>query len=519
MPFPVFPVSALAYLWVGLAFVCFFAVRFKKRPRYPPGPKGLPIVGNFFDVPSDYAWITYGDLGRQYGSDIIHLEVFGSHIVALNSAKAVKDLLEKRSSIYSDREQSVMLSELTGWGRNTAFMKYGDVWKEHRRLLHQYFRPLTVPQYHSSQAKNIHRLLQSLLDSPEEFVEHIQFLTGATILDVVYAFDVRPGDPMIELVEKAVRTATEIMHAGVYLGVYHNSLQMHLRHLPSWFPGAGFKRQAAEWKTLVDDMHEMPYGQFKASMRKGHAEPCFTATLLSADETNEDMTRLDEVFMSVTGAAYAGGADTTAAGLATFLLAVTMFPQTQVAAHEELDRVLGRRRLPEIEDRESLPHITAILHEVMRWHPTAPLGIPHRTTTDDDYQGYHIPAGTVIFGNAWAILHNEDIYPDPEAYKPERYLNEDGGLRDDIPYPIEAFGYGRRICPGRHFAHDILWQAIANILTVFKIERALDNNGNEIVPKGETTPHLISTPKPFKCRFTLRFPGAETLIRSAALTD
>jgi len=174
----------------------------------------------------------------------------------LNSMKAAGDLLDKRSNIYSDRPQTVMLHELTGWNRSSALMEYGDNWREQRRLFHQELRLSAVSQYHPRQTKAIRRLLQSLLDSPEGFMEHIRFMTGATILDVVYAFDVRPGDPRIELVEKAMHTSMEIITAGVYLV----DVVPILKHLPSWFPGAGFKRQAAEWKTLVDGMYEIPYG-------------------------------------------------------------------------------------------------------------------------------------------------------------------------------------------------------------------------------------------------------------------
>ncbi|EKM55870.1 uncharacterized protein PHACADRAFT_144742 [Phanerochaete carnosa HHB-10118-sp] len=514
MELPASSRSALACLFVGLVFACILAFYFAKRPCYPPGPKGLPIIGNLFDVPSDYAWITYRELGRRYGSDILHFEVFGLHIVVLNSMEAAEDLLDKRSGISSDRQQTVMIQELTGWHRSWAGMEYGDAWRQRRRLFHQHFRPLAVPQYHSSQAKAVLNLLQSLLNSPEGFLEHIRFMAGAMILDVVYAFDVRPGDPRIELVEKAMRTSMEIVNSGVYLV----DVIPVLKHLPPWFPGAGFKRQAAEWKTLVDGMFEIPYSQVRASVREGKQKPCFLATLLTSVNGNEDMTYWDEVFMSLTGTAYGAGSDTTVATLTTFVLATAKFPEIQVAAHEELDRVLGRKRLPEIEDKESLPHITAILHEVLRWNPVVPLAIPHRTITDVNYRGYHIPAGSVIFANPWAMLHDENIFPDPDAFKPERFLNPDGSLLDEVPEPIEAFGFGRRTCPGRYFAHDVLWLAIANILTVFKIERSVDERGNTIEPRMEFTPRFMSAPRPFKCRLTPRFSGAETLISSAALT-
>ena len=83
------------------------------------------------------------------------------------------------------------------------------------------------------------------------------------------------------------------------------------------------------------------------------------------------------------------------------------------------------------------------------------------------------------------------IYPDPETFKPGRYLHADGSLKNDVPYPTEAFGFGRRICPGRYFAHDNVWMAVANILAVFTIEPPLDENGKVVKPRAEFTPQFL----------------------------
>ena len=84
-----------------------------------------------------------------------------------------------------------------------------------------------------------------------------------------------------------------------------------------------------------------------------------------------------------------------------FFLAMVLFPEAQRKAQEELDKVVGSNRLPEYEDRENLPYVNALCKEVFRWHPIIPLGIPHRVTQDDVFNGYFIPAGTIVMGNAW----------------------------------------------------------------------------------------------------------------------
>jgi cytochrome P450 len=86
-----------------------------------------------------------------------------------------------------------------------------------------------------------------------------------------------------------------------------------------------------------------------------------------------------------------------------------------------------------------------------------------------------------------AVLHDPELYPDPEAFKPERFLNNDGTFRDD-PVITLAFGAGRRICPARHFVDATLFVVTASVLAVFNVARARDQNGNEIPVAASTSP-------------------------------
>ena len=85
-----------------------------------------------------------------------------------------------------------------------------------------------------------------------------------------------------------------------------------------------------------------------------------------------------------------------------------------------------------------------------------------------------------------AILHDPETYPEPEEFKPERFLDEDGSVKDD-PTLALAFGAGKRICPGRHIVDATLFIIASSVLSAFNVTKAKDENGNEIPVKVEVT--------------------------------
>ncbi|EKM51684.1 uncharacterized protein PHACADRAFT_150298 [Phanerochaete carnosa HHB-10118-sp] len=492
----------LAFFVAGLVLLFVSSRQRQRSYPLPPGPRRLPLVGSILDVPKENAHLVLQRWSRAYGSDVLYFEILGTHYVVLNSCKATVDLFERRSNVYSDKimEAQTDLSR-TGWGRNWGMMKYGNYWREHRKMFHQHFRERAVPAYRPRSTRAVRQMLRSLCETPERFKEHISFLTACNVLGTMYGIDVKPeGDPILGLIEDALRIFSAVANPGVYLGAL-------VRFLPAWFPSAKFKRDAAAWSPMVEEMYLRPYREVKAAFEAGTAPPCVTTEILAElckDRTAPIDPILEEVVINTVGTGYGAAVDTTSAALESFILAMMLFPEAQRLAQEELDHVLGNDRLPEFDDRDSLPYVTAIMKEVLRWRPPGPLGVPHKSTRADEYAGYYIPAGSVIIGNIWAILHDEERYPDAESFKPARFLDSNGQLCEDVPDAMEVFGFGRRLCPGRYFVLDTIWLSIASVLTSFNIERPVDESGNVIEPTAEYTSGLISHPLPFKVAFKRR---------------
>ena len=182
---------------------------------------------------------------------------------------------------------------------------------------------------------------------------------------------------------------------------------------------------------------------------------------------------------------------------------MALCPDVQARAQEEIDRVVGKDRLPMVSDWKDLKYVDSVMREVMRLNPVAPLGecatrsscfsltqcpaIPHRLRTDDNFRGYDFPKDSIVYANTWKILHDESLYPDPFAFKPERYMDplsdpQAEKARDPLTY---AFGYGRRVCPGLHLAEASMFLSIAMTLAAYDIRKKRDADGNVIEPKLE----------------------------------
>jgi len=189
-------------------------------------------------------------------------------------------------------------------------------------------------------------------------------------------------------------------------------------------------------------------------------------------------------------------------------------PRSKKKGQQEIDGLLHNARLPEFSDRPSLLYVEAIYREVLRWMPPLPISVPHRSTEDDIYQGYFIPKGTTILANIWAMTRNETTYPEPEIFRPERFIDENGQLNGDES--ALAFGFGKRVCAGRHMASDTLWMAIVSTLAVFDIRKAKDLSGNELdIDDSYFDDVLVLQKKPIKCSILPRSPMAQKLIEDA----
>ncbi|KAF5335259.1 hypothetical protein D9758_016236 [Tetrapyrgos nigripes] len=498
--------SSLAALVVLLAIL----VLRRSNSKLPPGPKGHWLFGNAFQVPLRNPWEWFQTVGIQLNSEIISLDMFGKPMIVVNSQAAADELFGRRSTNFADRPTFPMINDLMGFDWNIAFMKYGERWKARRAIFRKTFQPPAIYDYKPNIERGARTLLKLLFEKPEDFPRWIRHSIGVIILSSTHGIDVRMDhDPYMDAAEKSTDALSHAITPGAFLV---DSIPL-LKYVPDWFPGAGFKIKAKEWKKAATRAPQITFDYAKGEIERGTNKPSVVSRYLKDLEENGTWSKEQEdAVRDASGVMVFAGTESAASSISTFLLAMVLHPEKQKKAQEAIDVAIGQERLPDFSDEGKIPYIEALSREVLRWRPVAPTGVPHYTNKPDHYQGYYIPANCLVIGNSWAILHDSAVYgADADDFNPDRFMTN-GELNKDMPDVKATFGFGRRACAGQYMAELSLFMIAASILAVFDIKKPLDENGNEITPSDQYETGGILHPTPFKCRIIPRNDKAATLL-------
>jgi len=478
----------------------------------PPGPPADPVIGHFRVFPdANISAEVFHDWMQKYG-DVISLKMFGQTFVILGSEKAALEILDKRSAQYSNRPPFPLFNR-TGWKGGLLFVDYGRECVQQRKLLHTPLAKQTIPTYRDIHEQETNSLLKGLLDTPHNFDRLLHRYSAAVLIDMTYGHQVRSfGDEYYEMAEVAEHMINTAIRPSLL------DISPWFEYIPAWFPGAWFVRYIEEATPTIVNLHNEPFKKAQDEMAAGVLRPSFVSRNLEAIASRGGYAEELRVLKMAALQMCMGGTDTTWNTLAIFISCMLLNPHVQARAQAEIDRVIGRNRLPDLSDQDALPYVQCIMHETMRYQPVVPQGIPHKSTSDDYYEGMFIPKGAIIFASPRSITWDEQNHHEPRVFKPERFLPKPDGAGEK--FSVNAvFGWGRRICPGRHLADASIWLAIARILAVFNISPTKDAEGRVIEPKIKYITGLTRHPELFLCDIHPRDDRAAVLIQDTSLAS
>uniref|UniRef100_A0A0W0GB59 Cytochrome p450 n=1 Tax=Moniliophthora roreri TaxID=221103 RepID=A0A0W0GB59_MONRR len=492
-------ISTFAYVLVS---VCAWGIylKFKRPGKLPPGPKGYPIVGNLFQLDVDRPWHSLLEWKKIYG-DIVYFRLFNQDVIVLNSAKAAGDLLDRRAANYSQRPRMPVTECLTG-ELNMALMDHGTRWRSMHRAAHEALNIKASVDYMSIQMREGIQLALDILNSSQECHDHVYRFTSLISASLIYN-DTSRHHAIIKELSSMMKDMVLASTPGKY---FANHLPV-LEHVPELL---------ATWKQEMKAKHNMYTESIlrffvpikELVVHKQESEPSFCKMLVETHERH-GLNDLESAWLAAV--LYVGGHDTSLTTIEWLIVAMLAFPNVQRKAQAEIDTVIGQTRIPTLADMEDLPYMRAVVKEPqlaysMLHSKRVPdfftfkaliyLGGSRTTfmkaTTSQKvaglYQTYCEPFTSSnsdpLMNDTSAMNHDPATYgQDPDVFRPERFLNEDGTHKESPPDTKDeghySFGFGRRICPGRHLASNIVL-SFAIVLWAAKLEPGKDAHGNEV---------------------------------------
>nr|AKH03506.1 cytochrome P450 3041B1 [Paracyclopina nana] len=451
-----------------LLFTCTVGVLFylhhAKIRRYPPGPLSLPIVGTVDTlINGGKAGILAEQKYYKYGPMMSFFVGSSTVFVIINDFQLAKDLFLRDE--FSGRLKTWWHQNVRGnQGRNLGIINTdGTVWTEQRRFALKQLRDLGFGR----------KSLDSIMI--EEVDVLIDQLDGLTSMDSTF------NTPIINVLWQIVaskRFDPQEPRTKKLMGLLNMQFKHGLNRL-AFFPLLGkilpynaidkslFELKQMMRQLIHEHMHSIdldnPRDFIDVYLKEIQSNP--------KPSHNFDIEQLIVICLDF----FQAGAETTSTTLLWAVMLMALYPKVQQKCQKEIDEILGGSRLPTIDDMPKLVYVMATLMEIQRFSKVAPGSLPHMLIQDVQVMQYKFKKGTIFISNLTKFLNDPIIFPNPEEFIVERFL-EDGKLKKYEEFV--PFGIGKRICMGESLAKNELFIFFVRTLQRlnFKVAEGLKPN-------------------------------------------
>nr|ARN17925.1 cytochrome P450-2 [Cephus cinctus] len=479
--------------------VAFALVRGAQWLRYirslPPGPWGLPVLGYLPFLKSD-VHLQFGKLAKKYGS-IFSARLGSQFVVVISDYKTIRDTFRREE--FTGRPHTEFSNILGGYGIiNTE----GALWKHQRRFIQEKLRSFGLTYVGAGK-----KIMQSkIMREVDTFLQGLSLRRGAptdmsgslgmsisnVICSIIMGVRFHHGETrfkrFMDLIEEGFKLFGSIVAVN-FIPV--------MRYLP--FHKTICNKISANHKEMAN-FFQQAVNQHRATFDAGNVRDLVDTYLLEIEKAKvegreatlfEGMNH-DRQIQQILGDLFSAGMETVKTTLEWAVILMLHHPEAARAVQEELDQVVGRSRIPGLEDQPFLPVTEATILEVLRRSSIVPMGTTHATTRDVTLNGFTIPAGAQVVPLLHAVHMDPELWTEPEAFRPSRFLSSEGQVTK--PEYFMPFGVGRRMCLGDVLARMELFLFFSSLLHTFDLR----------LPEGASLPSLRGnvgvtvTPDPFK---------------------
>ncbi|GJM99338.1 hypothetical protein PR202_ga16428 [Eleusine coracana subsp. coracana] len=444
--------------------------------KLPPSPPSLPLVGHVH-LMSPLAHRSLLDLQLRYGSSggLLLLQLGRYRTLVASTAAAATDIFKHHDVAFASRTGGAVADKLMYGRRNVSFAPYGEHWRRAKKVAVVHLlsprRVEALARVRGAEAAALVDAVRRAAGGGEVAVELRPLLVGYTNAVVTRATTGAAGHTAEKL--KRLLGGSEALAAGF--------------QADDVLPGAAARavRRATGLEKKLDEQ-VAAWDQFFAEIMAAHAEKGadgagkeeaedIMAVLLRLREEGgtEGLELTDDVIKAIVKDMITAATDTSSVTIEWTMAELAANPRVMAKLNDEIARVFANADHPATiaeADLGRMEYLRAVLKEVLRLHPPAPLLVPHHSTTPTVVQGYEVPANTALFINAWAIGRDPAAWDEPEEFRPERFVEGSSAGVDfrGSDYQLVPFGAGRRVCPGINFALPVVELALVSLLHHFE---------------------------------------------------
>ncbi|XP_034647997.1 cytochrome P450 2G1-like [Trachemys scripta elegans] len=460
-----------------------------RRPRsrgshLPPGPTPLPFLGNALQLKAEGMVNSLRELRDKYGP-VFTVHLGPRRVVVLWGYEAVKEALEDRANEFSGRGRLAAFEEVVqGFG---LLFANGERWRQLRRFslaALQDFGPgqRSVEERIQEEAQRLVEEFRKTKGSPFDPTFFLSRSASSVICSIVFGQRFNYADE--SFLDLLAKTNQVFVRLSSTWGQLYEMFSWVMRFLP------GAHKQIFR---DLEDINSFILERIKAKQASLDREnprdfiDCFLLQMEKEILNPATEFHLRNLVLTAFNLFFVG-TELVSSTLRYGLLVLLKHPEVEEKMTQEIDRVIGRSRMPAVEDRSRMPYTDAVIHEIQRFSDVIPMNLPHALTRDTHFRGYAIPKGTEVFPVLSSVLRDPSRFRDPERFDPGRFLDEQGRLKANEAFM--PFSTGKRSCVGQEWARMELFIFLTAILQNFTLKSPVPPRDIDLTPRGSGFAHV-----------------------------
>ncbi|CAN6470932.1 unnamed protein product [Victoria cruziana] len=472
-----------------------------ERPL-PPGPRGLPVIGNLHQVGPSFVLLehTFHKFIASYGP-IFHVRFGPVLAVFVADRTLAHEALIQDGATFAHRPRLPEFARILNSNQHTiSSASPGPLWRVLRRnLTAETFSPSRTKLFTKGRRWALALLISSLREEADKnesmVVDGTCFRRAIHRLLLFMCFGEMLEDDVVRNVEKVLKETLVATERFNILGFFPNLTKIFCRR---------------KWRDFLDvrrgnEEAFLPHIRARKTVDEKNRF-CYVDSLITL-ELPDGRKLVDGEMVSLCFEFLGAGIDTTATALEWTMANLIKNPNIQAKLYEEIARTLSRNEEASEECLVRMPYLKAVIMESLRRHPPGHFLLPHAVSEEASLHGYAIPKNATINFLVGEIGLDDKVWTDPLEFRPERFLAGGEGEGVDMTGNREIkmmpFGAGRRVCPGMGVAMLHLQYFVANLVRQFRWS-APDEEQVDLADKWEFT---VVMKKPLKARIKSRTEG------------